>query len=43
MAQKKEKKMVATENAGKAVSKTTKAERSEKATGKRVAAVVFCY
>lgn len=41
MAQKKEKKMVATENAGKAVSKTTKAERSEKATGKRVAAVVF--
>ncbi len=41
MAQKKEKKMVATENAGKAPSKTTKAERSEKATGKRVAAVVF--
>ena len=41
MAQKKEKKMVATENAGKAVSKTTKAEREEKATGKRVAAVVF--
>ncbi len=41
MAQKKEKKMVATENAGKAPSKTTKAERREKATGKRVAAVVF--
>lgn len=41
MAEKKEKKMVATENAGKAVKKTTKEERREKATGKRVAAVIF--
>ncbi len=41
MAEKKERKMVATENAGKAVKRTTKEERREKATGKRVAAVIF--
>lgn len=41
MAEKKERKMVATENAGKATTVTTKAERREKATGKRIAAVVF--
>ncbi len=37
----KEKKIVKTENAGKATATTTKAERREKATGKRVAAVCF--
>ena len=41
MAEKKERKYVATENAGKAAVKTTKEERRQKATGKRVAAVIF--
>ncbi|MGN1399772.1 MAG: hypothetical protein ACI4WG_07230 [Erysipelotrichaceae bacterium] len=41
MAEKKEKKYVATENAGKTPVKTTKEERRQKATGKRVAAVIF--
>lgn len=37
----KEKKIVKTENAGKATTVSTKAERREKATGKRIAAVCF--
>lgn len=41
MTQKKEKNFVATENQGKGPARTTKEQRREKATGKRVAAVCF--